>query len=107
MTKWTGKEITTIHILPSTSRSKCKQIMKFGQLIVYNFRNIFLQIAGNGAGRLVLDLFLFSKTASFEVKVDSTLVSICLYSPQPGHTIKTNCMNIQTVDPKICFILSF
>ena len=81
--------------------------MKFGQLIVYNIRNILLQIAENGAGRLVLDLFLFSKTASYEVEVDNTLVSICLDSPQLEHTIKTSCMNTQTVDLEICFILSF
>ena len=32
----------TIHILPNISRIKGNQIMKFGQLIEYNKRNIFL-----------------------------------------------------------------
>ena len=32
----------TIHILPNISRSKGKQTTKFGQVIKYNVRNIFL-----------------------------------------------------------------
>ena len=34
-----------IHILPNISRSKGNQIMKFGQLIEFNMRNIFLGIS--------------------------------------------------------------
>ena len=34
---------STIHILPSTSRSKGNQTLKFGQLIKCNTRNIFLE----------------------------------------------------------------
>ena len=33
----------------------------------------------------------------------STLVSICFTSPRLGHTIKTNCMKLQTVDPDFDF----
>ena len=33
MTSQTGKKIITIHVLPSISRSKDNQAMKFGQLI--------------------------------------------------------------------------
>ena len=36
-------QVITIHILPDVSRSKGNQAMKFGQLIEYNVRNIFLQ----------------------------------------------------------------
>ena len=36
MTKQPGKQIITIHILPSISRSKDNQTMKFGQLKEYN-----------------------------------------------------------------------
>ena len=36
MTKQPGKEIITIHILPSISRSKDNQTMKFCQLKEYN-----------------------------------------------------------------------
>ena len=38
-----GKQTIAIHILPSISRSKGNQTMKFGQLIDYNARNIFLE----------------------------------------------------------------
>ena len=44
--------------------------MKFGQLIEYNKRNIFLQShADDDARRLVPDLFLVSKKALYEVKL--------------------------------------
>ena len=32
-----------IHILPDISKSKGNQSVKFGQLIAYNIRNIFLE----------------------------------------------------------------
>ena len=38
-----GLETIAIHILPNISQSKGNQTMKFGQLIEYNKRNIFLQ----------------------------------------------------------------
>ena len=41
----------TIHILPNISRSKGNQTMKFGQLIEYNKRNIFLQKSCRKWGR--------------------------------------------------------
>ena len=37
------KQIIAIHIFPKISRSKDNQIMKFGQLIEYNTRSIFLE----------------------------------------------------------------
>ena len=43
MTSQPGEKIFAIHILPSISKSKCNQEMKFGQLIKYNMRNIFLE----------------------------------------------------------------
>ena len=43
MASQTGQQIITIHIFPNTLRSKCNQAMKFGQLIEYNMRNIFLE----------------------------------------------------------------
>ena len=42
MTLQHGLQTIEIHILPNISQSKCKQTMKFGQLIEYN-RNIFFQ----------------------------------------------------------------
>ena len=43
MTSQTGKQIIAIHILPDMSRSKDNQIMKFGKLIEYDMKNIFLE----------------------------------------------------------------
>ena len=37
------KQTIAIHILPNMARSKSNQTMKFGQLIVYNMTNIFLE----------------------------------------------------------------
>ena len=36
-----GKRIITIYILPNISKNKGSQILKFGQLIKYNGRNVF------------------------------------------------------------------
>ena len=38
-----GKQTIAIHILPNISRSRGNQTMKFGQLIKYNIKNIFLE----------------------------------------------------------------
>ena len=38
----TRKQAIAIHILPNISKSKRIQTMKFGQLIEYNMRNIFV-----------------------------------------------------------------
>ena len=43
MTSKPVKRIIPIHILTNISRSKCNQVMKFSQLLEYNFRNIFLE----------------------------------------------------------------
>ena len=43
MTSQTGKQTTAIHILHNISRSKSNQKIKFGQLIEYNTRYIFLK----------------------------------------------------------------
>ena len=38
-----GKQTIPIHILPNISRGKDNHTMKFGELIEYNMRNIFLE----------------------------------------------------------------
>ena len=38
-----GKQTIAIEILPNISTTKNNQTMKFGQLIEYNMRNIFLK----------------------------------------------------------------
>ena len=46
MTSQPGLQTIAIHILPNISQSKTNQTMKFGQLIEYNKRNIFVQKLG-------------------------------------------------------------
>ena len=43
MTSQAGLQTIAKHILPNISQSKGKQTMKFGQLLEYDKRNIFLQ----------------------------------------------------------------
>ena len=43
MTSQPGQQTIEIHILPNISRTKDNQTMKFGQLIEYNMRNIFVE----------------------------------------------------------------
>ena len=58
MTPQTGKQTIAINILSYISRSKDNQTIKFGQLIEYNMRNIFLENhTENIAEKLVPDLF--------------------------------------------------
>ena len=54
MTSQFGKQTITINILPNISRSKDKHVMKFGQLIEYNMRNIFMR---NYSQKVVVKLF--------------------------------------------------
>ena len=43
MTSQTGQQIITKHVLSNILRNKGNQAMKFGQLLEYNMRNIFLE----------------------------------------------------------------
>ena len=43
MTSQSRKQTVSVHMSPNISRSKDKQVMKSGQLIKYNIRNIFLK----------------------------------------------------------------
>ena len=43
MTSQTGLQTIATRILPNISQSEGNQIMKFGQLIEYKKRNVFLQ----------------------------------------------------------------
>ena len=63
-TSRTGQQIITIHILPNISRSNDNHAMKFGQLIKYSVRNIFLQKSGRKCGREASSrpLFVFLKS---------------------------------------------
>ena len=46
-----GYQTVVIHILTNISRSKDNQVMKFGQLIEYIIRNIFLEKSFTKCGR--------------------------------------------------------
>ena len=60
MTLQPGLQTIAIHIFPNISQSKGNLTMKFGQLIEYNKRNVFIKnYAENETGRLVPGLFLF------------------------------------------------
>ena len=43
MTSQSREQTVSVHMSPNISRSKDKQVMKSGQLIKYNIRNIFLK----------------------------------------------------------------
>ena len=43
MTSQTGKQTIATHMLPNISRSKGNRTRKFGQLIEYKMRNVFLE----------------------------------------------------------------
>ena len=48
MTSQPGLQTVAIHILPNISQSKDNQTMKFGQLIEYNKKDIFVKkLCGN------------------------------------------------------------
>ena len=58
MTSQYGTQTMAIHMLLNISQNKRNQTIKFGQLVEYNKRDIFLKIhTENKSGRLVPDLF--------------------------------------------------
>ena len=62
MTSKPGQQGIAIQTLINIPRSKGDQIMKFGQLIEYNLRNIFLKnYTQNVAEKLFPDSFLQNK----------------------------------------------
>ena len=62
------------------SRSKRDQTMKFGQVIGYTNRNIFLENhAENETGRLVRDPFCIFNKALLEVKASSLQLSFNIF----------------------------
>ena len=58
MTSKTGKQTIAMHILTNISKSTGNQIVKFGQSIEYNIKNIFLENhTQNVVEKLSLDPF--------------------------------------------------
>ena len=60
MTSQPSEQTIAIHIFTNTSRSKGNQAMKFGQLIEYNMKNIFLEKSYTKYGRETIPM-AFSK----------------------------------------------
>ena len=80
MTSQPGKQRIVVHIFPIISRSKVSQIMKFGQLIEYNKRNMFFRNrAENVAGGLVTGFFLSFKKALQEIKSSGLQLSFNIF----------------------------
>ena len=77
MTSQPGKQTIAIHILPKISRSKDNQRMKFGQLVDYNIRNIFLEKSYTKCGWETIPR-PFSKNSKLSVSLDQQ--SKVLYS---------------------------
>ena len=69
MTSQTGYQTIVIYILPNVSRSKGNQTMKFGQLIEYNMRNIFLEKSNIKCGRET-SLRLFFEKLKLTISLD-------------------------------------
>ena len=69
MTSQPSQQTITIHILPNISRSKDNQKMKFGQLIEYNMRNIFIEKSYTKCGGETAPRAFFKKS-KFSISLD-------------------------------------
>ena len=65
LTSEPGQQTITMYILPNISRSKGKHTLKFGQLIEYNNKNVFLQKLCRKWGRETSSTPLFGFWKSF------------------------------------------
>ena len=69
MTSQPGQETIAIHIFTNISRSKGNQALKFGQLIVYNMRNILLEKSYAKCDRETISR-PFSKKSKLSISLD-------------------------------------
>ena len=69
MTSQAGKQTIAIHVLTNISRSKGNQTMKFGQLIEYDMRTIFLEKSFSKCGRETIPR-PFSKKSKLIISLD-------------------------------------
>ena len=69
MTSQPGQETIAIHIFTNISRSKGNQALKFGQLIVYNMRNILLEKSYTKCDRETISR-PFSKKSKLSISLD-------------------------------------
>ena len=89
MTSQSGSQSITIHILPSISRSKGNQTMKFGQLIECSMRNIFLEESYTQCCEDIIPR-PFSKNLKLSVSLirQSEILQICFYSMTKSKSTK-------------------
>ena len=69
MTSQPVYQAIVMHILPNILRSKSNQTMKFGQLIEYNIRNIFLEKSYTKCGGEIIPR-PFSKKLKLSISLD-------------------------------------
>ena len=69
MTSQLVKQTIAIHILTNMSKSKGNQAMRFGQLIEYNMRNIFLDTSSTKYGGETIPR-PFSKKSKLSTSLD-------------------------------------
>ena len=109
MTSQPGYQTITMHTMSNISRSKSNQIMKFGLLIENHKINIFLQKSCKKRGTdtssrplSVLDKALYKADSSY-LQLSFNIFRQLL----TWHTIKSNCIKLQTIDPEISLSLIF
>ena len=96
MTLQLGKQVMAIHILPNISKSKGNQTIKFGQLIEYNLRNIFLEKSYTKYGGKTIPR-PFSEKSKSSISLDQqskVLYSLLLLNVQVEgyrNTLKRSC----------------
>ena len=69
MTSQPGYQAIVMHILPKIVRSKSNQVMKFGRLIEYKIRNIFLEKSYTKCGGETIPR-PFSKKSKLSISLD-------------------------------------
>ena len=69
LTSQPGKQTIAIHIILNVSRSKDNQTMKFGQIIQYNMRKIFLEKSYITCGGETIPR-LFPKKSKLSISLD-------------------------------------
>ena len=69
MTLQPGQQAIAIHILSNISRNKDNQTMKFGQIVEYNMRNIFVEKLYTKCGGEAIPK-PFSKKSKLSISLD-------------------------------------
>ena len=90
MTSSTEKKIITIHILPNIWRNNDIHIMRFAQLIEYNWKNIFLEISKTKCGAET-NPSSFAKKSKLTISSDqqSAIYTVSFYCMSTSRSTKT------------------